>query len=53
MPLLLAGMLLAGVAPLNAFIAMLLFTCGCLAGAVIALILSLWLCDRYLFVKNA
>ena len=53
MPLLLAGMLLAGVAPLNAFIAMLLFTCGCLAGSVIALILSLWLCDRYLFVKIA
>jgi putative ABC transport system permease protein len=53
MPLLLAGMLLAGAAPLNAFIAMLLFTCGCLAGSVIALILSLWLCDRYLFVKNA
>jgi putative ABC transport system permease protein len=53
MPLLLAGMLLAGVAPLNAFIAMLLFTCGCLAGSVIALILSLWLCDRHLFVKNA
>lgn len=53
MPLLLAGMLLAGAAPLSAFIAMLMFTCGCLAGSVIALILSLWLCDRHLFVKNA
>ena len=53
MPLLLAGMLLAGADPLSAFVALLLFTCGCLAGSVIALILSLWLCDRYLFVKNA
>ena len=53
MPLLLAGMLLAGADPLSAFVAMVLFICGCLAGSVIALILSLWLCDRHLFVKNA
>ena len=51
MPLLLCGIFLAGVAPVNAFVVMLQLIFGCLAASVIALAVTLWLSDRQLFDK--
>ena len=48
-PLLLGGLLMAGMAPLDAFVVMVVLTAGCVAASVIALLVSLWLCDRRLF----
>lgn len=49
MPLLLCGIFIAGVAPINAFVVTLLLIFGCLAASVIALVVTLWLADRQLF----
>ena len=51
MPLLLCGIFLAGVAPINAFVVTLQLIIGCLAASVIALAITLWLTDRQLFDK--
>ena len=51
MPLLLCGIFLAGVAPINAFVVTLQLIIGCLAASVIALAITLWLADRQLFDK--
>ena len=50
-PMALGGMLLGGLAPLEAFVVMLSMTAGCVAASVIALLVSLWLCDGKLFDK--
>lgn len=49
MPLLLCGIFIAGVAPINAFVVTLQLIIGCLAASVIALGVTLWLADRQLF----
>ena len=49
MPLLLCGVFIAGVAPINAFVVTLQLIFGCLAASVIALVVTLWLADRHLF----
>ena len=51
MPLLLCGILLGGVTPINAFVLTLLLVVGCLASSLIALAVILWLSDRQLFDK--
>ena len=51
MPLLLCGIFVAGVAPINAFVVTLQLISGCLAASVIALAITLWLSDRQLFDK--
>lgn len=51
MPLLLAGILLGGLSPLNAFVLMLLMTVGCIAASVLSLAITLFLADRSLFDK--
>ena len=51
MPLLLCGIFIAGVAPINAFVVTLQLIFGCLAASVIALAVTLWLADRQLFDK--
>lgn len=51
MPLLLCGIFIAGVAPINAFVVTLQLIFGCLASSVIALDVTLWLADRQLFDK--
>jgi putative ABC transport system permease protein len=51
MPLLLCGILVAGIAPINAFVVTLLLVMGCLAASVIALGVTIWLADRQLFDK--
>lgn len=51
MPLLLCGIFIAGIAPINAFVVTLLLVFGCLAASVIALAITLWLADRQLFDK--
>lgn len=51
MPLLLCGILLGGVSPINAFVLTLLLTIGCQASSVVALAVTLWLADRQLFDK--
>ena len=51
MPLLLCGIFIAGVAPINAFVVTLQLISGCLAASVIALAVTLWLADRQLFDK--
>ena len=51
MPLLLCGLLLGGVQPVDAFVVTLTMTVGCVAASVIALISTLWLADRQLFDK--
>ena len=50
-PMALGGMLLGGLAPLEAFVVMVSMTAGCVAASVIALLVSLWLCDGKLFDK--
>lgn len=49
MPLLLCGILLGGMTPINAFVLTLMLTIGCLAASVIALGITLWLADVVLF----
>lgn len=51
MPLLLCGIFIAGVAPINAFVVTLQLVFGCLASSVIALAVTLWLADCQLFDK--
>ena len=51
MPLLLCGIFIAGVAPINAFVVTLQLIFGCMASSVIALAVALWLADRQLFDK--
>lgn len=51
MPLLLCGIFIAGVAPINAFGVTLQLISGCLGSSVIALAVTLWLADRQLFDK--
>ena len=51
MPLLLCGIFIAGIAPVNAFVVTLQLIFGCLASSVIALAVALWLADRQLFDK--
>jgi endonuclease G len=51
MPLLLGGILLGGLSPLNAFVLMLLMTVGCIAASVLSLAITLFLADRSLFDK--
>ena len=51
MPLLLCGIFIGGVTPINAFIVTLMLIAGCLAASVIALAVTLWLADRQLFDK--
>ena len=51
MPLLLCGIFIASVAPINAFVVTLQLIFGCLASSVIALAVTLWLADRQLFDK--
>jgi len=51
MPLLLCGILIAGIAPINAFVVTLQLVSGCLASSVIALAVTLWLADCQLFDK--
>lgn len=51
MPLLLCGILIAGVSPINAFVVTLQLVFGCLAASVVALAITLWLADRQLFDK--
>jgi endonuclease G len=51
LPLLLCGLLLSGMEPLTAFVVMVSLTSACVAASVVALIVSLWLCDGKLFDK--
>jgi len=51
LPLLVCGLLLAGMEPLTAFVMTLALTSACVAASVLALILSIWLCDGSLFDK--
>ena len=49
MPLLLVGILLGGIAPLEAFMWVVVLTIGCVAASVLALGIAIWLVDRRLF----
>ena len=51
MPLLLGGILLGGLSPLNAFVLMLLMSVGCIAASVLSLAITLFLADKSLFDK--
>ena len=51
LPLLLCGLLLSGMEPFTAFVVMVALTSACVAASVLALIVSLWLCDGKLFDK--
>ena len=51
MPLLLCGIFLGGMTPINAFVLMLHMTVGCVATSVLALAITVWLSDRLLFDK--
>ena len=51
MPLLLGGIFLGGMSPVNAFVLMLLMTVGCVAASVLSLAITLFLADRSLFDK--
>jgi len=51
MPLLLCGLFLGGITPINAFFAMLHMTVGCIAVSVVALAITLFLADKALFGK--
>lgn len=50
-PLLLCGLFLGGMTPINAFFAMLHMTVGCIAVSVVALAITLFLADKALFGK--
>ena len=49
MPLLLCGVLMAGVRPINAFVVTVMLIIGCVAASVISLVVSIWLADRRFF----
>ena len=51
MPLLLGGILLGGMSPLNAFVLMLHMTVGCITASVLSLAITLFLADLSLFDK--
>ncbi len=51
MPLLLVGILLGGMTPINAFAVMLHMTVGCIAASVLSLAVTLVIADRQLFDK--
>ena len=51
MPLLLCGIFLGGIAPINAFILMLHMVIGCIAASVLSLAITLFLADKSLFDK--
>ena len=51
MPLLLGGIFLGGMSPINAFALMLHMTVGCIAASVLSLAITLFLADRSLFDK--
>ena len=51
MPLLLCGIFLGGMSPINAFVLMLHMTVGCVAASVLSLGIRLFLADRSLFDK--
>ena len=51
MPLLLCGLFLGGMTPINAFVLMLHMTVGCIAASVLSLAVALFLADRSLFDK--
>ena len=51
MPLLLGGIFLGGVSPINAFFIMLCMTVGCVAASVLSLGITIFLFDRILFDK--
>ena len=51
MPLLLCGILLGGMTPVNAFILMLHMIIGCIAASVLSLAITLFLADKSLFDK--
>ena len=51
MPLLLGGLFLGGMSPVNAFVLMLHMTVGCIAASVLSLAITLFLADRSLFDK--
>ena len=49
MPLLLVGILMGGLSPVNAFVMMLFMVAGCVSASVLALAAALFLADRSLF----
>ena len=51
MPLLLCGLFLGGMTPINAFVLMLQMTVGCVAVSVLSLAITLFLADKSLFDK--
>ena len=51
MPLLLGGLLLGGLSPINAFAMMLYMICGCIAASVLSLGITILLADKWLFDK--
>ena len=51
MPLLLCGIFLGGMTPINAFVLMLHMTVGCIAASVLSLAITVFLADRSLFDK--
>lgn len=51
MPLLLGGIFLGGMSPINAFLVMLQMTVGCISASVLSLVVAIWLADRQLFDK--
>jgi endonuclease G len=51
MPLLLCGIFLGGMSPINAFALMIHLTLGCVAASVLSLAITLFLADRSLFDK--
>lgn len=52
MPLLLCGLFLGGMTPVNAFLAMLHMTIGCIAVSIVTLAITLFLADKALFGKR-
>ena len=49
MPLLLCGILMAGVQPINAFVVMMMLVIGCVTASVVSLMTALWIADGKLF----
>jgi putative ABC transport system permease protein len=52
MPLLLVGLFMGGLSPINAFVVMLLMVVACVSVAVLALALIIFFSDRTLFDKR-
>jgi putative ABC transport system permease protein len=49
MPLLLVGLLMGGLSPINAFVVMLLMAVACVSVSILALTIIIYLSDRILF----